>query len=152
MIPLVVSLVLAAPAADPPKEMELPVAAQKELKKLEGKWKLVKEVSADGEREPEVVVEFKGRKLSLDMKEKKENFEFSVTALDPSTDPKCIDFTVLVEKGPLAKGTVIEAIYKLDGDTLTLVGYAGEGKKRPANFDPPKDEGAGMWVLKRVKE
>ena len=72
--------------------------------------------------------------------------------LDPAVDPKILDIKSLVDKGPITKGTVIEAIYKLDGDTLTLVGYAGEEKKRPANFDPPKDDGVGMWVLKRVKE
>src|SRR5687768_16581455 len=113
MVTLFVALVLATPTA-PPEEKELPEAAQKELKKLEGKWKLVKEVTANGERELEVVLEFKGRKLSIDMMEKKERFELSVTALDPSTDPKCIDLTFLVEKGPIPKGTVLEGIYKLD--------------------------------------
>jgi uncharacterized protein (TIGR03067 family) len=155
MIPALVSLLLLVPA-DAPQEKELPEAAQKELKKLEGKWKVTKEVTSNGEQELpalgrgcEVTVEFKGRKVLINAKEK---FEFELSELDPSVDPKCLDLKSVADQDPIPKGAVIEAIYKLDGDTLTLVGYAGEGKKRPANFDPPKDEGVGMWILKRVKE
>jgi uncharacterized protein (TIGR03067 family) len=155
MFTALVCLALAAPT-DPPKDKELPEAAKKELKKLEGKWKVTKEITSNGENEmaalgrgDEVTVEFKGNKVIIAAKEK---FEFEVSTLDGTVDPKILDLKALADKGPITKGSVIEAIYKFDGDTLILVGYAGEGKKRPANFDPPKDEGVGMWVMKKVKE
>ena len=142
-------MILAVSLSAPPEPPKFSEAAEKELQKLQGKWKLQKEVSADGEKEFEMVLEFKGRKVFF---EKQAKFEFEVSALDSTTDPKCLDLTNLVERGPVPKGLVLEAIYKLDGDTLTMAGHAGEEKKRPANFDPPKDKGTGMWVLKRVKE
>jgi uncharacterized protein (TIGR03067 family) len=153
MTAVLVTVLLLTPPADEPKLSE---AAQKELKKLEGKWKVTKEVTSNGEQElpslgrgGEVTVEFKGGKVIINAKEA---FEFEVSALDPGVDPKCLDIKSLADKDPIPKGAVIEAIYKLDGDTLTLVGYAGAEKKRPSNFDPPKDDGVGMWIMKRVKE
>ena len=154
MLPALLCLALAAPL-DPPKDKDLPEAAKKELKKLEGKWKITKEVTSNGENEKaslgrgdDVTVEFKGNKVVIAAKE---TFEFEISTLDGAADPKILDLKALADKGPITKGSVIEAIYKFDGDTLILVGYAGEGKKRPANFDPPKDEGVGMWVMTRVK-
>lgn len=143
MTALLVSAVLFAPA-DAPKLTE---AGQKELKKLEGKWQIQKEVSSDDERDrtgdSNAVVEFKGHKVIAEGK------EFgAVSALDPSTDPKCIDLKI--EEGP-AKGMVVEAIYKIDGDTMTISVYVGE-KKRPTNFDKPKETGAMLVTLKRIKE
>ena len=155
MLAVLLGLALAAPA-DPPEDKELSAEAKKELKKLEGKWTVTKEVTSNGEKEnaaigrgDEVTVEFKGNKVVIAAKEM---FEFELSTLDPTVDPKILDLKALADKGPITKGTVIEAIFKFDGDNLILVGYAGEGKKRPANFDPPKDEGVGMWVMKRVKD
>src|SRR5205085_816939 len=86
MFPALLALSLFAPAADPPKDKELSDAAKKELKKLEGKWQLVKLTAANGEIEPgpndpAPVLEFKGRKVFFDGKEAGE-----VTDLDPSVD------------------------------------------------------------------
>lgn len=152
MIPALVSTFLLVPAADPPAKLS--EAAEKELKQFQGKWTVTKEVTSDGETEPmpdgaPLVVEFVGRKVRLSRGGK---FEFEVSALDPATVPKCLDLEFVVKPDLIPDGTVVEAIYKFDGETLTLAGYAGEGKKRPANFDPPKEAGVGVWVLKRVKE
>src|SRR5262245_42165810 len=124
MLAAIMLLTLSAPA-DPPKLSE---AAEKELKKLEGKWKAVKAVANGNEETPmmdgaDVVIEFKGRKLLLNDKEVLE-----VAALDPSTDPKILDLKALVDMGGLRKDTVLEAIYKLDGDTLMLALHMGEAK------------------------
>ena len=141
-------LALAAPL-DPPK---LSDEAAKELKTFDGKWTVVKEILSTGERESpqfngkDIVVEFKDRKMMFG-----ELSLFEIATLDPSTDPKCLDVKSLVDFGALKKGTTYESIYKFDGDTLTWVGYAGEDKKRPANFDAPKDALTGVLVLKRVK-
>ena len=148
MVATIAAVLLFAPAAEPPKLSE---AAEKELKKFEGKWNLVKEITPEGEREAaeERVLEIKGRKLTVTLQEK---IELEISSLDPTTDPKCIDLKTLAKTGGIPEGVVIEAIYKFDGDTLTMAGYAGEAKKRPANFDAPKDPGHGIWVLKRIKD
>lgn len=144
MVATLAAVLLLAPAADPPKLTE---AGAKELKKFEGKWQIQKEVTADDERDRSgdatAVVEFKGQKVFAEGKELG-----AVTALAPSTDPKCLDMKV--DEGP-AKGMVVEAIYKIDGDAMTISVFVGE-KKRPANFDKPKDAGAMLVTLKRIKE
>ncbi|HJZ56221.1 MAG TPA: TIGR03067 domain-containing protein [Gemmataceae bacterium] len=148
MTAMIVALSLTAAPADPPKELS--EAAKKELKKFEGKWKAEKVTSSEGEITPpdgEGMLEIKDRKILLDGKSFGE-----ITELDPSVDPKCLDFKVLVGKGALSEGTVIETIYKIDGDTLTWAVYLGADKKRPANFDAPKEAGTFVVVLKRVKE
>ena len=148
MLIALMSLALAAPL-DPPK---LSDEATKELKKFDGKWIVVKEIMSTGERESpqfngkDIVVEFKDRKMMFG-----ELSLFEIATLDPSTDPKCLDVKSLVDFGALKKGTTYESIYKFDGDTLTWVGYAGEDKKRPTNYDSPKDSLTGVLVLKRVK-
>jgi uncharacterized protein (TIGR03067 family) len=152
MTPLIVSLALFAPTAGLPQDKELSDAAKKELKKFEGKWRVSKMIRADGEMEagpndPVPVLEFKGRKILADGKEVGE-----VATLEPSADPKCLDVKTLMRSGEVPEGGTIETIYKFDGDALTLAVYLGEGKKRPANFDAPKEAGTVVIVLKRVKE
>src|SRR5262245_39429907 len=138
-------LVAASGAAAPPRE--LPEAAKKELKALEGKWRVTKFLHSDrettpGEGDDAVVVEFKGKTI---------DFAGSATGvvveLDPATDPKCLDF-----KGLYKKDTIYESVYKRDGDTLTWAVYHRRGKSRPVSFDKPTDAGVMVMVLSRVKE
>jgi uncharacterized protein (TIGR03067 family) len=149
MFAALVTLSLSAPVAEEPKLTE---AAKKDLKALEGKWKAVKAVTNGEEETPmtdgaEVILEFKGRKILLNDKE-----VLVIATLDPSTDPKILDIKALADMGPLRKDTVLEAIYKLDGDALTLAVYVGEGKKRPEKFESPKDSGVVVVTLKREKK
>jgi uncharacterized protein (TIGR03067 family) len=142
-------LTTSGPAA-PPKEP--PEAAKKELKALDGKWRVVKFLYFDRETTPgtdddDVIVRFKGRTIDFDGQAKGE-----VAELDPATDPKCLDFKVSMGSGVLAKGSTYESIYKLDDDTLTWAVYVGRGKNRPAAFDKPTAAGVMVMVLNRVKE
>jgi uncharacterized protein (TIGR03067 family) len=135
---------------DSPEDKELSAEAKKELKKLEGRWKGEKVITSQGEEVPPDdmgTIEFKGRKVLLGDKEVLE-----IAALDPTVDPKILDVKALMQLGELQKDTVYESIYKLDGDTMTWAIHIGEGKKRPANFDNPKDAGVVLVILKRVKE
>jgi uncharacterized protein (TIGR03067 family) len=132
------------------KEKEWPEAAKKELRKFEGMWKAVKGVTNGNEETAnggnDVFIEFKGRKLLLGDKE-----VFEIAALDPSTDPKILDLKAVTDMGQLRKDAVLESIYKLDGDTLMLAVYIGEGKKRPEKFESPKDSQVVWMTLKREK-
>ena len=144
-----VALCVFAASAEEPKLTE---DARKEVKKLEGKWKAVKAVTNGLEETPEmdgaeVVVEFKGRKAVVNGKEFME-----IAALDPSTDPKCIDLKAVVEQGQIQKGTVFESIYKFDGEDLVLAIHIGADKKRPAKFESEKDSGVVVVTLRREKK
>ena len=149
MIAALLSLSFAVAAADEPKLSE---AAQKELKKFEGKWKAVKAITNGNEETPEmdgqeVLVEFKGRKAVVNGKD-----FFEIATLDPSTDPKCIDLKSLVDQGPIAKGAVFESIYKFDGEDMIMAIHIGADKKRPAKFESEKDSGVVVVTMKRDKK
>jgi uncharacterized protein (TIGR03067 family) len=136
--------------ADPPRK--LPEAAKKELKALQGKWRVVKFLHSDRETTPgtgddAVVVEFKGDTVDFDG-----SAAGTVVELDPTTDPKCLDFKIRVGSGVFKKGSTYESVYKRDGSTLTWAVYHGRGKNRPVTFDRPTDAGVMVMVLKRVKE
>lgn len=152
MLTALVLLALGTPA-DPPKEKakELPAAAQKELKKLEGKWRLVKAATAEKEeaaKEGEALfLTFKGAEATMSFGDKKESVR--VSAIDATTDPKCID---LIETRRDKTERTLEGIYKLDGDTLTLAfALPKDGKERPTGFAKPGPR-TMVWTLKRVKE
>jgi uncharacterized protein (TIGR03067 family) len=147
---VVVCVTGTAPAlANPPED--LPVAAKKELKVLEGKWRVVKFQYSDHETTPdgdEVVVEFKGGAIDF-----AKSAAGAVVMLDPGTDPKCLDFKVSVGSGVFKKDTTYESVYKLDGDTLSWAVHIGrEGKNRPSAFDKPKNSEVMVMVLNLAKE
>jgi uncharacterized protein (TIGR03067 family) len=65
---------------------------------------------------------------------------FTYTA-DPRKDPAEVDIT-----GP---GETVRAIYRVEGDKLTLC-LAQPGADRPKEFDAPPGSDAVLWTLKRV--
>lgn len=151
MLATLIALALAAPGAPEEKEKELTAAAKKELKALEGKWTGTKFV-IDGNDVPapegdEKSIEFKGRKFLVAGKE-----FFDIVSVDPSADPKLIDFKGLQDMGDISKGTVYEAIYKIEKDTLTIALYFGAGQKRPAKFESDKDSKVVLVTFERVKK
>jgi uncharacterized protein (TIGR03067 family) len=124
-------------SAEDKKADPLSKEAKKELQKLQGKW-VLKRIECAGKKseaedpDAKLVLEFTGRKWIFDGQEKEE-----IIALDPTTSPKCMDLKS-VEKE--RKGQVEEAIYKIDGDTLTICWYQGKGKQRPTRFEAPAEQ------------
>lgn len=148
------ALVVAFLAAPQEKQKELPEAAKKELKALEGKWQIVKFGSSMGESEPDpsrpaMYLVFKGGELTMGSGDKKETLK--VAAIDPTTDPKCID---LLEKRDGKPDRNVEGVYKIDKDTLrfAMCVPTADGKQRPAGFDKPTDARTVVFTLKRVKD
>ena len=72
-----------------------------------------------------------------------------IAAIDPSTEPKCIDLKSAVDRGPIAKGMIFEGIYKFDGETLVLTLNMGVDKKRPQKFESDKDSSVVVVTMKR---
>jgi uncharacterized protein (TIGR03067 family) len=135
------------------KQPELSAEAKKELKKLEGKWQVVKGLGSEGEhdlKDNEAFCLVEGTKMTFSRVNAKSNEMVEVTALDRSTDPKCIDLTDIRPGKP---PRITEGVYKIDGDTLQLAIAAPKGGKlRPANFDKPTDQRIIVWTMKRVKD
>jgi len=94
----------------------------------------------------DLTIEFKDRIVIVQGEE-----HATVSSLDPATNPKCLDLKSLRDLGAMKKGDVLEAIYKLDGDTLTVAIHIAADKKRPANFDAPKEQGTLLIVFKKMK-
>lgn len=122
-------------------------ASKNELKKFQGKWLLVS-LEAEGEKneikeENKIVV--KDEKVTT-----QDEQSFSLK-LDAKSDPKTIDLTLLTGD---EKGKVLEGIYKLKDDELTVCMFGGDGgvKKRPLEFSTKTGSGCLLVVLKRVKE
>jgi uncharacterized protein (TIGR03067 family) len=144
MFAALIGITFVAAPAEPPKE--LPEAAQKELKRLQGKWK-VEKMATDGkeftpDKDDDYVLEIKGRKWIFTGQEKAE-----IIAIDATTNPKCLD-AKSVEKG--REGVVEEGVYELDGDALKIAWYQGKGKKRPAGFATPEERDSILCFLRRV--
>ena len=144
----VVTVVLLAVGAGEPKKAELNAAARKELKSLEGEWVVQRIETKDRKEEPG-----DDERISLTIKGTKWTFgtlqEGEVVALDPSTNPKLLDFKI-VRKG--REDTVNEAIYKVDGDRLVICIYQGKDKKRPTSLDKPTEGNTVLWTLKKSKK
>jgi uncharacterized protein (TIGR03067 family) len=141
---------LAVSGAGAPSQ-ELPEAAKKEIKALEGRWGVVKVVFFDREsiHDPDdrLIFAFKGNTIDF-----AKSGAGVIVELDSGTDPKCLDFKLLKGFGVLKKDATYESAYKIDGDTLTWAVHVGREKNRPLTFDTPADAGTLVIVLTRVKE
>ncbi|MBX9584688.1 MAG: TIGR03067 domain-containing protein, partial [Gemmataceae bacterium] len=134
--------------ADAPDE-----AAKKELKALEGEWRIVS-LSADGKDEPadelaKARLTFKGGELEQ-REAGRDKVERLAVKLAPGESPRHFDLTALT--GPDAvRGKTSRGIYKRDGDTVTVCNrdFAADAD-RPKEFEAGK--GLNLLVLERVQD
>jgi uncharacterized protein (TIGR03067 family) len=125
-------------------------AAKKELKALEGTWKVVA-AEQDGDPLDRIV----GGTLKI----KDNNFQIKTAGgtemkgdliLDPAKSPKHID---LAHQDGLLKDKTWQGIYELKGDTLKLCyAEADSEKERPAEFKTLKNSRLLFVELKREKK
>jgi uncharacterized protein (TIGR03067 family) len=126
-------------------------AGKKELKKLEGTWKVVR-MEVAGVKMPQaayehVTIAIDGDKLSF--RDKGKVYEEIECVLDPAKKPREIDLHYVAG---LKKGVLELGIYEIDGDVLKICQLLKTGKKqtRPGSLDSPKDSPQQLMVLKRT--
>jgi uncharacterized protein (TIGR03067 family) len=143
-------------------------AARAELKRLQGTWVHVS-TERNGEKRPEPLtlwvfdenrakVHHQTRPINADPKTwrfepNRSNLMLTYHfKLDPSRSPKALDQSTQYnsEKTP---GKPRLAIYKLEGDTLTIcyAGYYDKGN-RPLNFTAANGSDRAIYILKREKK
>lgn len=135
-------------AADKPEE-----DPKQEIKKLQGRWQVTKFIDHSEEPAPTEEIkhftfEFKEDRLTM-RKDKEDDGKPMKFTLNPSKQPKWMNIDMGAPIG------VAKAIYKLDGDELTMcvVGGTRKGKAapRPSEFKPSKRDKYSLFVLKKIK-
>jgi uncharacterized protein (TIGR03067 family) len=124
----------------------------KDQERLQGTWVLVgRELDGKASTEEEVKriegkIVVSGNKITYGSRGEVDGQE-STFKLDPAAKPRAIDWTIT--SGPV-KGAKVRAIYKLEGDRLTVC--SGGGEKRPTEFSTkPRDEQV-LLVYRRQKK
>jgi uncharacterized protein (TIGR03067 family) len=121
-------------------------AANKELAKLQGTWKVLKAVkSGDPEPADEVQkmrVVISGDKFTIQTGEKKEEAGIK---LDPAKKPAAIDIRAVGDP------VTVRGIYKLEKGQLTIC-FTRDGKPRPKEFSSSQKAGTSLVVLEREKK
>jgi uncharacterized protein (TIGR03067 family) len=132
------------------KEVKAKDDTAKELKKLQGTWKVValevdgNELSEEDRKQAPTELTIKGTKYVLKgQQDSKGTFQLGANKKFKTITTKPTD-------GPY-KGKTIKAIYKLDGDTMTAC-YDITGKTRPDAFSSKDKEGYVVIKYKRKKK
>lgn len=130
------------------KPAPLSAEAKKELELLQGRW-MVKAMGRYGRK-----IDAADEKLLLEVTDTKWTFtgieKGNFVAFDGKANPKCFDLKS-VEKG--RDGAVDEAIYKIEGDTLTICLHQGKKKTRPTTFETSPDAPDNiLMIFERIKK
>jgi uncharacterized protein (TIGR03067 family) len=141
---LAAGLLVAADAAEEP--------SKKELEKVQGAWTAQRMTlngqDISGEDAAKVRLVFKGDVATVGNKseDKKDLTQFRFK-FGPEYTPKLVDLTALTGD---EKGKVIEGIYELKDDEMTLC-VRVIGKDRPAKFESTEGSNIVLAVFKREK-
>jgi uncharacterized protein (TIGR03067 family) len=139
----VLALFLAAPVVADDK-------ADADLKAMVGKWKVEKsELAGKDVTDFLKTLKFEireGGKYTSELGKEKDDGSFTV---DPSKSPK--EMVIKPTGGP-AKGQTVKAIYKIDGDTLTVCyDFDTEKGTKPEKFESKPDTKLLLTTYKREK-
>ena len=125
-------------------------AAKADVQRLQGEWTMVSG-SADGQVIPEHMLEQSKRLCKDDVTTVTIGEQLILKAkftLDPSKDPKHIDYEVI--DGP-TKGKKHQGIYAFDGETVKFC-FGAPDAERPADFTSNAGQRRTLSVWKRVKK
>ena len=120
-------------------------ASKEDLKKLQGKWELVK-IIADGKEE-------KAEGGPWTIKDNKLVYgigTYDVLTLDATKKPRTIDIKAFREEGGKEMVYDLKAIYKIEDDTVTIC-VDPKGKQFPEAFESKAGSGLRLFTLRRSK-
>jgi uncharacterized protein (TIGR03067 family) len=124
-------------------------AMKTELKKLEGRYTISSAEVNGAQIDQQPLEQFKltvsGNNWSVAMSQGKIE---AIIDIDPSKNPKTIDFTYTEGS---QKGQTTRGIYALDGDVLKLCRTLTADKERPAEFSTQPESGFLMVIWKKTK-
>jgi uncharacterized protein (TIGR03067 family) len=133
-------------------------AVNKDLKKLEGNWRMVRQDHEGREDNGQSIMKngvlFDGKDYKF-LRDGRATGGKATISIDPTKDPKEIDLKIT---GGTASGHTQLGIYRFTEDDkleICMSQPRGEGSdKRPAKFTTKPSVGSGsiMYVLERVKE
>lgn len=129
---LAITVTLSAPAG---KE------AKAEPGKIEGNWIVEKYIQGGKEDENRKGSHFTFKDGEVSVQE--EGGKGIAYKVDPKANPATLDLTFIA---------VIPAIYKVDGDTLTICFPKGKKGERPKKFESPEGSEIVLMILKRDKK
>ena len=69
--------------------------------------------------------------------------------VDPKRRPPAVDLVINTKAATTSR---LVGIYKIEGDTLTIVGTRAKGAERPTAFETPEGSGLTIYVMKRAKK
>jgi uncharacterized protein (TIGR03067 family) len=122
-------------------------ASKKDLRALQGTWKMQSMRVFGNDAPADVVSRFwlviTGTKVVIDSGDRKEDYNCT---LDATKKPRAIDLFT-----PDGKPAFL-GIYDLDGDTLKLCAISAKSENRPRDFDSPKDMPVTLRVYNREKK
>jgi RNA polymerase sigma factor (sigma-70 family) len=129
-------------------------AKKTDKENIQGEWKVDSAkmngqdaAGEEGERIKNATFEFTANKLLTKFKDETRE---STYKLDPTAKPKTIDIEFILNDKVVE---TTRAIYKLEGDTLTIRGKPhGGADERPTEFESKEGGGTMLIVLKRVKK
>lgn len=121
---------------------------------MEGTW-TVKKLDVNGKAFPPIA---EGKEMVWKVSEKTIAIELDGKAIlslnfttDTTTMPKILDMEVVQGNNDAPKGQKLPAIYKLDGDDLTICVSTPETTDRPTQFETKEGSNTALIVLKRAK-
>ncbi len=128
---------------DPPKKLS--EEAQKELRKLEGKWQFRNFVLDGKTIEFGATWQFKGETVAESIGTPRRS---GTVKVDPDRKPKEIDVNFTRSEGGGQKG-LFKGVYELDGDKLTIC--VGTDGKRATELESKADSKTMLIVFQRSK-
>lgn len=141
-----IQAVLPAKSNDPKEDL-----VEKELKQLEGTWRVIKVNYQGKDSEATDILVFSGKKLSLtlgafpDKNGKPIVQESVISLLDPSKKPKWMDIIRGKEQAS------VPGIFELDGDKLKIATAINSKKDRPTEFKSKADGSDVVAFYERLK-
>jgi uncharacterized protein (TIGR03067 family) len=125
-------------------------AAEKEMDRLQGTWKLVT-VEINGKEErlgASQTLAITKNKMVVKTPDRSEE---TLCKLDPTKKLKTIDIVHEGKQDPERKGTML-GIYRLEGETLTICTNAIGSDPRPTAFKTKPADGLTLLVYQRDKQ